>query len=124
MRTINLELSKKLAPYLKEVDTEYIWVDIQWCIDIIKTNNWLDEFDYICKTFTLEEAIEFLPKTVKDWYIYWLQINWKSNLEYWIRYNNYAIRKFIYSQRWKTLLEAIEKMLEYLLDNNLLWKKN
>ena len=29
MKTINLELSKKLEPYLKDIETEYMYVHIQ-----------------------------------------------------------------------------------------------
>jgi len=113
MKTLNFKLSKRLNE--------------AWILDDIETEEtifvWWKAWEDFIKTLTLEEAIDFLPKTIQDWDLYWLQINWQSNWEYWIRYNNYAIRQFIHVQHWKTLLESIEKMLEYLLDNNLLTNK-
>jgi len=115
MKTISLELSKKLAPYLEWVETEYIWVHIQWCDSIIKSDNWLDEYKYICKTLTLEEAIEFLWNINIRWEQLWIykKSNWNWIIYYWFG-NVYE---------WETLLEAVEKMLEYLLTENLLWEQ-
>jgi len=67
------------------------------------------------KTLTLEEAIEFVRNKLK---------NTKYNLEIRLASDGYLIelsypfRIFI----WEKLIEATEKMLEYLLDNELLWK--
>jgi len=105
MKTINLELSKRLAPYLENTDTEnwyYKWV-FNWGFPY----RWqFIQKEYV-KTLTLEESIEFLQKHYWDWIID-LSI-----------YPNKILIEWTY--KWKTLLIAIEKMLEYLLDNDLLW---
>jgi len=119
MKTLNLELSKKLAPYLEEVETEYNWCfDYNWKYYIANSN----KIEWI-KTLTLEEAIEFLPKRYKPlyekdkyyvckmvildtWYCFEIcdEFTWKIDKTF----------------CWKTLLEAIEKMIEHLIDNNFL----
>jgi len=139
METINLELSKRLAPYLENEETEYCYIKKTILkkdfFKVVKVDYKDDEesnyvgIDYwICKTLTLEEAIEFLPKTFgvrfdKDnprtcLKIYFI---WSWNISY--SCTEY-IWKCTIELHWKTLLEAIEKMLEYLLDNNLLWNLN
>ncbi len=146
MKTINQKLSEKLDPYLTDVDTEYIITDY-WTIyasyevSIVNTEDkncamyWKGKpywrftedvhpicvsankhYEEIFKTLTLEEAIEFVP--------YQLQYNqdtWTFTLEK----RNWRYEAW-YSELldWKTPLEAIEKMLTYLLDNNLLPKPN
>ena len=115
MKTISLELSKKLAPYLDGVKTEYNWCfDDSWEYFITNSN----KIEWI-KTLTLEEAIEFLP-----WYLY-LPSLFKDKLFLLItKWDGYYIEYWDYIfKEWKTLLEAVEKMIEYLLDNNLLWKQ-
>ena len=115
IKTINFELSKRLTEwgYLDNIETEYEMNDY-WKIVI-----W--ESDY--KTLTLEEAIEVLPNNFSlDNYWYHLQMGKKyiwyfKNVTYCLNSKN-PIQEFT----WNTLLEAIEKMLEYLLDNNLLTK--
>ena len=147
MKTINLELSKRLANYLDSVKTEYSWIEksepIKWNIywtefkhtwkffvwkkfmDRADTNFWKEY-----KTLTLEEAIEFCPKRYKQQYS---ELTWTKNdyrlimvkLDKWYCFKisdefQWGTDK---SCCWKTILQAIEKMLEYLLDNNLLWIK-
>lgn len=115
MTTINFELSKRLNDL--------------WLLDNIKTEYWYEydnetknyNIDYflpfnkniICKTLTLEEAIEFLPDSIM------ITKHNNCNEKYLIDYNTDDYNEDF---SWKTLLEAIEKMLEYLLDNNLLIK--
>lgn len=129
MKTITLELSKRLAPYLEDVDTEY-WLEI-YTSDWEDINEAPEDFWNLypiwntradtsvsykqIKTLTLEEAIEFVRNKLK---------NTKYNLEIRLASDGYLIelsypfRIFI----WEKLIEATEKMLEYLLDNELLWK--
>ena len=82
---------------------------------------------FIWKDFTLEEAIEFLPpKITIEWHQNCLLNISKSYNDYMINYaepfwDEYW-EKFI-TYRRKTLLKATEKMIEYLLNNNLLWQK-
>ncbi len=118
METINLELSKRLTPYLEEVETEYVWYDtIEW-EDIFLERKWLYWRDYIyCKTLTLEEAIEFI---IKKWFIIWFE-EWNIMLLNWVASNELAITEEFYH---KDNINWVEKILEYLIDNNLLWKKN
>jgi len=136
MKTISLELSKKLNEwwYLEGVETEYNWCfNDNWEYFIANSN----KIEWI-KTLTLEEAIEFLPRTHTslkndfrvelEWYIslYRLHIftvgiwNQKWAVDY---IDSVWKRLWIWQKLWETLLEAIEAMIEYLLDNNLLWKQ-
>jgi len=146
-KTISLELSKRLQKYLEWVETEYMyfeWTYIAWDnkeyiedkMTLILFNNlpWIieqysEKFDdntiTIYKALTLEEAIEFLPKSIKK--ERYVNAPWTYNYNINIYYNNmYRICYSCYEKRedfeskWKTLLQAIEKMLEYLLDNDLL----
>ncbi len=127
MKTINLELSKRLAHYLKNVDTEFAIFDkkewkLKQTIWYIKTNKYTSY-----KTLTLEEAIEFLPNEYpwkfKDAVNYRLRIERNWEWDKWkCSYDRCEPCEDACRFEWKTLLEAIEKMLEYLLDNELLWK--
>ncbi len=110
MKTIeNIELLKKLHPYMKG-ETGYNTL-----------HEWLEY-----RTLTLEEAIELLPdfikdKDLRDGYVSIWKMDWEYDIKYsyWVWEDEETIVEFI----WKTLLEAIEKMLEYLINNNLLWNK-
>lgn len=162
-KTINLELSKRLAPYLEGVETEYWYCDTRkgWkeynCYksnqyadmefipfrelkqedsecELIKLynkpypNEWYND-SLLLKTLTLEEVIEFLPKRINFLHLhfstnvfiptetkyYWNYIDIKQNWKIEALIDNWPF--------WKTPLEAIEAMLTYLLDNNLLPKK-
>jgi len=129
MKTINFELSKRLTEwlYLDNIETEFKYYKM-WDEYILlhKTEFYKSDWDNI-KTLTLEEAIEFLPIYIKRKYKFNCEkfnniipfSNMKKWDKYWVSY--------IYNWEWyiqysKTLLGAIEKMLEYLLDNNLIWK--
>jgi len=135
MKTITLELSKRLAPYLEDVDTEY-WLEI-YTSDWEDINEAPEDFWNLypiwntradtsvsykqIKTLTLEEAIEFLPKKhpkYKEYYLRMMLYDKTWDVEYWMC----EPCETMWGACWKTLLEAIEKMLEYLLDNDLLWK--
>jgi hypothetical protein len=129
-KVISLELAKRLAPYLENIETEYFY-DNNWEAYIYDKYN---KYKLYIKTLTLEEAIEFLPKqikvkeyynsteySIKKWY---LQIEFiEKYMIFYINNKNISesITKAFY---WKTLLEAIQQILTYLLDNNLLWQKN
>lgn len=79
------------------------------------------------KAPNLEEAIDLLPIELekKEFDVYWNShlitpyIDLHNNIVYysvdWVSTD--------LSQQWETLLEAIEKMLNYLLDNKVIWKK-
>lgn len=125
MKTISFELSKKLneAWVLDNIETEYFYYlnpNGDFAIAETKTDNFR-EWDI--KTLTLEEAIEFFLS------------KWPSNLNLLFTSfsNNLTIiiicdfnsdkkeMKTIHDIIW-TKVEAIEKMIKYLLDNNLLNK--
>lgn len=121
MKTISLETSKRLD--LKDIETEYAYFET-WNLfnveEIFWSKSWIEEWDGFIKTLTLEEAIEFLPEIIKfNWdkcrftiikLDLWYMIQIRPEMWAW----NWA------SETWKTLLEAVENMLIYLLDNNLL----
>jgi hypothetical protein len=118
MQTINLELSKRLSEggYLDNINTEYYLDSRYWTILDRDQRQYIEQ-EYWLKTLTLEEAIEFLPKRIWN---YHLQLNL-----YWdisdIRYVSAGYS--LYGIEIETLLLAIENMLVYLLDSNLLTKK-
>lgn len=119
---INFELSKKLYEKwfigFKQCEySRFFRVDDEWnSLAVCKNsyNEFLEEYKEY-PTMTLEGTIEFLRKYFKN-SIYDFSINlltdWYS-LEMKTPFRIFS---------WKTLLEAIEKMLKYLLDNNLLQK--
>jgi len=113
----NIELLKKLQPYIKDMETEYItnWI-------LVEENNFTDEWieeNWYYKTLTLEEVINFLPSNIK---IKWDKFNLRIDkyLKYSVSYFNEYLKYYNNIEEWKTLLEAIEKMLEYLINNNFL----
>ena len=152
MKTINLELSKRLAPYLK--DTAYVISD-NWTIytsyeiNIIDTEDknsamywkWKSyrifnnkvhpvclssdkHYSKIYKTLTLEEAIEFIAKQTTEFILHYKKSKIIKNSY------NYIFREILKDwswwmclASWDTYLESVEEMLEFLLDNNLLWKQ-
>jgi len=134
-KTISLELSKRLIPFLKGVETEYAYVDRseEYFIEasdedkkhkIFKNIFVLEKVDWEYwefKTLTLEEAIEFLTDNMWKTSIETLKVwQYTDDKHYRVSCNKYEW--IIYNWDWKTLLQAIEKMLECLLDNNLLPK--
>lgn len=111
MKTINFELSKRLNDLwlLDNIETKTMLVDDRY-------SNWFFNWKYY-KTLTLEEAIEFILKNVKVEFrnMISLQIFFRKD---WIHY----CIDWIWEWIWESQIEAIEKILEYLLDNNLLTK--
>lgn len=111
MKTINITLSKKLIPYLKNIDTKFYYEDWfiihKWWVDIKNYKKlWL------IKTLTLEEAIEFILK----------KIGVEDSLQLWNNYIWFFIKwELVLELSNFSLLQAIEKILEYLLDNKKLW---
>lgn len=124
MKTLNFELSKRLNDLwlLDNIETEY-WIEY----DNENQNNDITYYlpfnkNIICKTLTLEEAIEFLPNSIlyKENKYYCLNIFRNLHWEYLLDYSFSGI--VLHSEEEEILLEAVEKMLEYLLNNNLLTK--
>lgn len=113
-KVINLELAKRLAPYLENVDTEY-WYWHSWAIFTmyqLEVSTSERAKDVWIKTLTFSE----IPKFISDY----------SNNE-WRIYCSLLLQKElwdIFSVLEIFDIEMWEKMLTYLLDNNLLWQKN
>jgi len=130
MKTISLKLSVLINEkwVLDNIETEYYFRP-NWDIDYLV--NWYDiKTDHpnykIMKTLTLEEAIDLLPEEV--WYLKYrlhitkhMKINkyilWKYQVKYY-----YWIDRTLKRVFWNTLLEAIESMILFLLNKNLLWE--
>ena len=121
----NIELLKKLQPYLEDV--EYMIFLDNWEPSLFEEMPAIYK-DRFIKTLTLEEAIELLPS-----YIYW--DNWQKLNIYYKKEDEEEVEYICYLKEFKdlrayeffkskTLLQAIEKMLEYLIDNDLLWLWN
>lgn len=115
MRTISFETSKRIAPYLdKERIYESYWDS--GARQDLKNEFWfwLTE-DWQYPALNLEEALEFLPKEI-----------WFGYLEIYYLYDEYNVwyeetwDDDIKNMTWETLLEAIDKMINHLLDNNLI----
>lgn len=119
-KVLNFELSKRLNDLwlLDDIETEYV-IEI-WTVIVWEYKYAIDKKDCFCvswyyKTLTLEEAIEFLPFIEKS------ALEIKKHQKY------YSIWYPLISQKinfvhWNTLLITIERLIEYLLDNNLLTK--
>lgn len=121
MKTVNFEISKRLNELwlLDNIETGYSYrKDL---IDRIPNKyfvlKWYMEDAWDIKTLTLEESIEFIPYSL-------LIENRKYKDEQWItRINSYTIQTDYYlTWNKKQLIFAIEEMISYLLDNNLLTK--
>lgn len=107
----NIELLKKLQPHLWK--TEY-YIDIKTkSVEKYFFNDTFYPKDL--KTLTLEEAIELIHKNKISLEITTWTIDEKNKLIYSIN-TNIENKKFL----WYKLIEQIEKMIEYLIDNNLL----
>lgn len=129
----DIELLKRLQPLLEEVKTEYVYLyypSEKWskkriynyaCKMLIK-HHWC-YIDY--KTLTLEEAIEFLPICINNNYF----TSWRTEKWHWCSYLEkdddelYILDRGLNTNIYhkETLLQAIEKMLTYLIDNKLIW---
>lgn len=147
-KCINFELSKKLNDLglLDDIETEYCYYstfDNKEYYQIWQ-NKYIEEYEYFYvdiynvseykvykkyKTLTLDEAIEFLPMRFKnDWFNISFALH--KNGEEWIysivySYNNKDGDEMgLYWWNANTPLGTIEKMLECLIDNNLLTKDN
>jgi len=117
-KVLSLETSKKLAPYLENVEAENIYrIEDKTGRTFITYWNLFDTYigykDY--KALTLEEAVEFLPTSINghNQEMFKMEKN-----QYWNEYM-FCYWNFI-NMQWKTLLEAIEKMINQIIDNDLL----
>lgn len=122
MNTINFELSKRLNEwwYLDNIETKY-WYRDNWILLEYWIYRILNDWEWVYyKTLTLEEVLEFLPKEFKNDKLTFFLNFWPMNNIWYCQYEDWFLWK-LYWETWQTFLEAIEKMLEFLLDNNLLW---
>lgn len=133
MKTLSLEMSKRLEKYLIWIETEYIYYKLfeeeKISICTSKLYNKENCVAYY-KTLTLEESIEFLPKNI-EWCNPIIRIEkekenvdisyWNEDWETFYAWDTFSSTSY---KRWESLLQAIEEMLNYLLTNNLLekWK--
>lgn len=132
-KVLSLETCKRLQDrwLLDDIETEYLYI-YEFLepnkYEIIKTDGYCT-LNPIIKAPNLEEAIELLPKKLEFENIpVYLEIFPYKNL--WCicyRYDKTIFDLLNDNQEcqvwlWKTLLEAVEKMINYLLDNNLIWK--
>ena len=123
---INFELSKKLNDLglLDNIETKY-WIWQVWWVctklELEYLNPWYKANECWYKTLTLKEAIMFLPKTYSDNEDYWYKLIITYNNNNWIvMYWDIEEHTWVF-QSWASLIEVIEKMIIFLLDNKLLW---
>lgn len=126
MKTLSLELCKRLEEHLKEKKSEYIYIDDTWydfavCENTLKY--WLKSADlkwWPFKAPTLEEAIDLLPDEMasNEWTLT-PYFDIVSNNFYYSFDGKYPVGLKVL---WTPML-WMEKMLTYLLDNDLLWIK-
>ena len=116
----NIPLLKKLQPFLGE--TEY-WIIIhsEWYDIELSNHIWIGDY----KTVHLEEAIELLPSRLLNNSGVTLNLLMDKSMVFYysVSYDNeiwLEEQKIEIDFEWAKLLEAIEKMLEYLIDNNLM----
>lgn len=105
----NIELLKKLTPYLEDVETEYMITDtVSNIVDKTSMVKKLSNTERYLKTLTLEEAKEFIIEKV--------DMRWRAYIEN-------ELSRYVYDLF--SVIEIfdikMEKMLEYLIDNDLLW---
>jgi len=130
----NIELLKKLAPVLEDIETEYsLSINKDWSkiISVIDYYQWdYNKLLHPYKTLTLEEAIEFLPEEVKLKNQSPLELTikkyWKDRWKIYYFQNKF---KYTYSDKdyctiesfdnWQPLLPAIEQTIKHLIDNKL-----
>ena len=115
MKILSLETCKRLQEkwLLDNSETELIYSKNYWHLMSRKEHPYWNNI----KAHDLEEAIELLPDNIiRNWSRYFISI-YKTSLWYTIYYSYYNDD---FKINWKTLLEAVEKMINYLLDNNLL----
>ena len=129
MKTLKLSTAKRLQEHLKDVEVEYYYATAVWKSAILvqstthrrMVNRKLVKTCFY-KTLTLEEAIDFLPRFVNWWYLT-LTCIWKSKKKWWvIFYKDYRTNLLTVKDIfWETPLIAIEKAINGLLDNNLIY---
>ena len=116
----NIELLKRLQSYLWETEKYYNWrFTFHWATLRHCFKLWTEREENYYKAPTLEEALELLPSEINIWGRYACLKIQKSKWFYKILYTPILKTR---NEFYDSLLEAVEKMLEYLLDNNLLWK--
>lgn len=112
-KTLSPKLSKRLNDewLLDDIETEYVWDLINPFNPILlwKWENSPDVCREMYKTLTESEAIEFLPP------FSFTKTDCEDITKYQIIYNGETFF-------WENLLEWLENLTTYLLDNNLLTK--
>lgn len=116
MKKINFNLAKRLNELglLDNIKTEYAYNKSGWLWDPFYKKR------YIYKTLTTEEAVEFLKNEI--WIACDFSISNRHNIDWCIMWNFESPEPNLYFE-WETLLETIEKLLEHLIDKNLIWHK-
>ena len=146
MKTLNLEICKRLEEHLKDVRTEYFWHNVKndWIWDWehqdeeqltivnemsicwkIATDRW-DKMKFNFTRFkapTLEEALDLLPSEIKLWKLLISKDERLYMIGYWHYHIDECANLLNISFFEPTSLEAVEKMLDYLITNDLLWIK-
>ena len=141
MKTLKLSTAKRLQEHLKDVEVEYYYATAVWKSAVLTESppTWRRMVNRklvktcFYKTLTLEEALDFLPDNIKiSSEIYTLRLEKKGiyylcqkNKEYmdnnWVKctvgYFKHLTKELM---QWKTLLIAIDRMINHLLDNNLI----
>ena len=101
----DIELLKKLQPYLKNSEFSYKYSE----------KNYIDDYTWEYITLDLEEMIEMMPEKIIWGATSFIFSLWKNCCAYeafhW---------RTIKITHWKNLFEACEKMLSWLIDNNYL----
>lgn len=121
IKTLNLELSKRLAPYLKNIETKYVYCNV-WDVGefeeepVLTINVPADfhEWASTMKTLNFHETLTFIKCVLNKDIEKYLQDELRKKVvdKSWIR-NWLWIAEVIN-------LEYLEKRLDYILNNNLI----
>lgn len=122
MSNFKLETCQRegMIEFLKDKEVEKC-LDVDW--NIVSWFYWDMDWEIAFKSPNIEEAIEYLPIDFdmdrRDWQYSFTIITWidKNLTERAWDWNEYCT---CVTFDWDTLIEALENMYIYLLDNNLL----
>lgn len=128
MNFIKIETCRKLQErwVLENFKTEYsyfkncdplVWFEINKTFEKLWRLNWVENVPAL----SIEEAIDILPKNIWPDILH-IRVQWSWRV---IKYfNEYNMDVWVWHKVWWfTLIKALEKMIEYLLDNNLIWQE-